>query len=236
MRGIMLGKVAWAACVVGVCPAALAGPWPATEGGIGIAGVFLTDGGQAEPAAGIEAYGERQLGPGHSVVLSGWVDERDTGDEGRGELTLTVKRSSADRFGRAAFAIEAGPALRFTPDPGCAPAGAELRGSAGIGGLGREGAVFGTVELAIRPGFGGCSAVRNEISVGYWREPGRTLWLAQAFIDHPRDDDQVLKLQLSRVGFGQPGRGWQIGTRVRLDGDQPEYSLVVGRWRMGVPQ
>jgi hypothetical protein len=222
-----------AAAAVGVCPAASAGPWPATDGAVGIVSAFLTDAGNDGPAAGVEAYGEQPLGARHGVVLSGWVDERDTGHEGRGELTLGLKRSTGARFGPAAYSLQAGPSARLTPEAGCTALGAEVRGSAGISGLGSNRGVFATADIAARPGFGGCSALRSEIAVGYWRHPGQTLWLGQAFLDHPRDEAQVWKLQVSRVGLGQDRRGWQVGARLRLDGDRPEYSLALGRWQLG---
>jgi hypothetical protein len=86
------------------------------------------------------------------------------------------------------------------------------------------------VEAAGRALEGGCEGERLDITAGY--HAGRN-WLAlgQIFFDAPQDGEESIKAELTFVRFTRRGRGFQIGVRARLDGEDAEPALVLGLWR-----
>lgn len=75
----------------------------------------------------------------------------------------------------------------------------------------------------------GCEGARFEVSAGY-RPSENWLAMGQVFSDHPGDGRDTVKAQLTLVRFGESGRGLQLGVRVRIDGGEPEPTLVLGLW------
>jgi hypothetical protein len=109
----------------------------------------------------------------------------------------------------------------------CSQGGAEVRLLSGYSFA--EGAMFVNVESASRLLVGGCVGGRVDITAGY--RPGPN-WLAmgQVFYDSPVTSDDTLKAQFTLVRFDRQGRGWQIGVRATLNGEDAAPALVLGLW------
>jgi hypothetical protein len=88
---------------------------------------------------------------------------------------------------------------------------------------------FVNVEGATHVLEGGCEGERLDLTAGY-RPRENWLAMAQLFLDAPRAGEETVRAQLTAVRFGRSGRGIQLGLRARLDGDDPEPTLVLGLW------
>lgn len=171
-------------------------------------------------------YIEAPIGTSASVVIAPWVEQSyDTVDGWRAEATIGAKRALF-RDEANVVAVQAGAVWASHPQDGCGEAGGELRALAGRG-FGRTG--FANVEVATRAFEGGCAGERLDLTIGY--RPGAN-WLAmgQVFVDASREEDPIVRAQLTMVHFRPSGRGIQVGLRGRLDGEAEELGLVVGWW------
>lgn len=205
---------------------ASAGAWIAPEGGQEI---WTNVAGQRDGLAYYEssAYIEQPIGEQTSIVLAPWVEQNyDTTDGWRGEATVSAKHVVL-RYDDTIVAIEAGALWSSHPSAGCSEGGAEARVLMGRP-VGER--AFVNVEAATRALEGGCESQRLEITAGY--RAGRD-WLAlgQVFFDAPQDGQESVRAELTLVHFGRTGRGFQLGVRARLDGDDAEPALVLGVWR-----
>jgi hypothetical protein len=161
-----------------------------------------------------------------SVVLTPWVEtSSDTWDGWRAEATLGVKRVvyRDDRY----IAAVQGSALWIShPNGECSEGGAEVRflGGRSVGATG-----FVNVEAAARALSGGCEGGRGDVTAGY-RPHQNWLTFGQVFFDAPVDGDDAVRGQISLVRFDDEGGGTQLGVRARIDGEAPEWTLVLAFW------
>lgn len=202
-----------------LAPDAQAGAWPAPPEGQAIWTAAASEGGEA--ALHLEA----PFGADTSLVISPWIELSPSGDEWRTETVVAAKRV----FGRtdtAVFAIQAGAYWQSEPPDQCGEGGFEGRWLGGVS-LGRTG--FANLEAAGRVLEGGCVRWRLDLSAGV-RPAEQWLAMAQVFYDDQDDGGSTVKGQLSITRFGRSGRGFQLGVRVRLDGEDPEPALVLGYW------
>jgi hypothetical protein len=209
-----------------IAPAqAHAGAWIAPEGGQEIwTNVF----GERDELSFYEssAYFEAPLDARNAIVVAPWVEQNyDTQDGWRGEAIVAAKRA-VTRNDTGAIAIQLGALWVSHPSEDCGEGGLEARWLAGRS-LGPS--AFVNVEVASRVLDGGCGGERLDLTAGL-RASENWLALGQVFLDAARDGDESVKAQVTLVRFGESGRGIQIGVRTRLDGDDPEPSLVFGLW------
>lgn len=202
-----------------------AGAWVAPEGGQQI---WTSAAGEREGLSFFETSGyfEAPLGADTSVVIAPWVEQGyETIDGWRAEATLGAKRALY-RDESNVLAIQAGALWASHPQEGCSEGGAELRALAGRG-FGRTG--FANVEVAARAFEGGCESERVDLTVGY-RPAENWLGMGQVFLDSQREDEAVIRAQLTMVHFRPSGTGFQLGLRGRVDGEAEEVAVVVGWW------
>lgn len=172
-------------------------------------------------------YYEHPLNRGTSLVFAPWsAYDPETIEGWRGEATLSAKRVMFRHDGTV-VALQGGALWISNPNEGCSEGGAEARILAGrpVGAR-----AFVNVEAAARVLEGGCESQRLDLTAGY--HAGRN-WLAlgQVFLDAPQDGEESVKAQLTLVRFTRNGRGFQLGVRARIDGDDAEPALVLGLWR-----
>lgn len=215
-----------AAAALSPAPAA-AGAWIAPEGGQDItsSAVGQRDEGRVYYEGAV--FIEEPLNANTSLGLTAWLEtDPSQGDGDRVEATFTVKRAiyrSEDNV----VAVQAGALWVSDPGEGCSEGGAELRV---LGGHSySDGRGFINVEGAVRALSGGCEGGRAEFTAGY-RPNERWLAMGQVFMDSPVDGDDSAKAQFSLVRFDRSGRGWQIGLRARIDGEDAEPAIVIGLW------
>ncbi len=202
-----------------------AGAWLAPEGGQQI---WSSAAGEREGLSFFETSGyiEAPLGNRTSIVIAPWVEQGyETVDGWRAEAAVGAKRTLY-RDDANVIALQAGALWASHPQEGCSEGGAELRLLAGRG-FGRTG--FANIEAATRAFEGGCESERLDLTVGY-RPSENWLAMGQLFADSQREDETVIRAQLSLVHFRPSGRGFQIGLRGRIDGEAEEVALVVGWW------
>ena len=174
-------------------------------------------------------YYEAPVGRRTAIVSSVWGewDERND-EESRGEATVGVKRVLR-RSGSQVMAMQASALWVSQPEfAECSEGGAELRVLSGY--VFANGSGFLNVESSSRFLGGGCVGGRLDISAGYRPSPN---WLAmgQVFYDSPIVADDTVKAQFSIVRFDRSGRGWQIGVRATLSGEDAAPALVLGLWQ-----
>lgn len=174
-------------------------------------------------------YYEAPLGRRTAFVSSAWGewDERNP-DDWRGEAALGVKRVLR-RSGAQITAMEVAAVWVSQPEFGeCSEGGAEARLHNGYSFA--DGAGFLNVESTSRFLVGGCVGGRLDVTAGYRPSPD---WLAlgQVFYDSPIVADETVKAQFSIIRFDRQGRGWQIGVRATLSGEDAAPALVLGLWQ-----
>jgi hypothetical protein len=205
---------------------AFAGAWIAPKGGQNIATSVV---GERDGLVYYEGSGYYEQPAGHdtSLVLGSWLEQNYETEEGwRAEATLAAKHV-VFRHDEKIVALQAGALWISQPNEGCSEGGGEFRVLVGRP-VGEH--AFVNVEAAGRALEGGCEGERLELTAGY--HAGRN-WLAlgQIFFDAPQDGEESIKAELTLVRFTRRGRGFQIGVRARLDGEDPEPALVLGLWR-----
>lgn len=171
-------------------------------------------------------YWEFNAGEHNALVISEWVEQNyDSEDGWRAEAVIGLKRAVfADDD--IVVAVQIGALWNSHPGGDCGEGGAEFRLLGGRA-FGESG--FFNVEAASRGLDGGCSGERLDLTAGY-RPAENWLAMGQVFLDAPRDGEATVKAQLTAVRFSRSGRGLQVGLRARLDGDDPEPTLVLGWW------
>lgn len=205
---------------------AFAGAWIAPKGGQEI---WTNVAGERDGLTYYESSGyvEQPIGGETSLVLAPWFEQNSETLEGwRGEATLAAKHVVL-RHDDTVVALQGGALWISNPRPECGEGGAEVRVLAGRP-VGER--AFVNVEAAARALDGGCESQRVDLTAGY--HAGRN-WLAlgQVFFDAPQDGQESIKAELTLVRFARNGRGFQVGVRARLDGDDAEPALVLGLWR-----
>ncbi|MBX3428803.1 MAG: hypothetical protein KF779_04390 [Hyphomonadaceae bacterium] len=184
------------------------------------------DGGEYYESA---LYFEEPLGRRTSVVVTPWSEWDDETEDGwRGEAFAGVKRVIREREGRVT-ALQVGAVWVSQPDwEVCSEGGVEGRVLDGYSFA--EGRAFLNVETSSRALVGGCFGGRLDVTAGY-RPSERWLATGQVFYDAPVAREETVKAQVSLVRFDAHGRGWQIGLRATLNGDDAAPALVVGLWQ-----
>ncbi len=215
--------------VAALAPApAAAGAWVAPQGQTIVTATIGAheDGGEYYEGA---IYYEEPLGERTSVVFTPWGEWNDGNEESwRGEAFVGVKRvlrQSAD----SVLAVQAGALWVSQPDwETCSEGGVEARLLSGYSFA--EGRGFLNLESSSRILVGGCFGGRLDATLGY-RPSERWLATGQVFYDSPVAREDTVKAQVSLVRFDAHGRGWQIGLRATLDGDDAAPALVIGLWQ-----
>jgi len=219
--GLSLGLLAFAAA------RAEAGAWIAPEGGQAIQTEVIAerDGGAVLES---QLYLEAPVGERVSLVGRPWLENGATvGEEGwRAEVEGGVKAALL-RTSNAAVAVQASAVWRSDPDFGCGEGAGEVRALGGVSFA--DGRGFANAETAARLHDGGCPAGRVDLTLGYRPAP-RWLGMAETFVFAPEGREAAVKAQFSLVRFSEGGAGFQLGVRVRLDGDEPEPALVLAFW------
>lgn len=170
---------------------------------------------------------EEPVNANSSLGLTAWFEtDPMQGDGDRVEATVTVKRALY-RSDQNVVAFQVGALWVSDPGEGCGEGGAELRVLGGHSYANGRG--FINVEGAVRGLSGGCEGGRAEFTAGY-RPNERWLAMGQVFTDSPVEGDDSAKAQISLVRFDRSGRGWQIGLRARIDGEDAEPAIVIGLW------
>lgn len=205
----------------------MAGAWIAPEGGQRITTSAV---GQRENGAYYyegAVYYEAPLGEDASLVFAPWVETDGTqGDGERIEATLSAKHV-VYRSENNVVALQAGALFVSDPSGGCSEGGAEMRV---LGGHSfSRGRSFLNAEGAVRALSGGCEGARIDLTAGY-RPTENWLAMGQVFADSPVEGDDSVKAQITLVWFDRDRRGWQIGIRGRIDGEETEPALVLGIW------
>lgn len=211
---------------------AAAGAWIAPTGGQTIVTTAVSENEEGYPLSEGSIYYERPVQHDTSIVFAPWIEvdpnvvSADSDDYWRSEVSLGLKHA-VYRSDDNVVALQASAIWVSDPDQTCSEGGAEFRVLAGHSMA--EGRAFMNVEAAARALSGGCEGARLDLTAGYRPSPN---WLAmgQVFLDSPVEGDDTLKAQLSLVRFTRSGRGWQIGLRTRIDGDDLEPALVIGLW------
>ncbi|MGE0743117.1 MAG: hypothetical protein AB7O98_17400 [Hyphomonadaceae bacterium] len=205
---------------------ASAGAWVVSEGGQEIWGSAV---GERDDLTFFEssAYLELPLNDDASFVATPWAEQNyDTADGWKAEATVGVKHAIF-RDDEAAMAVQAGALWISHPsDPDCGEGGAEVRWLAGRA-LGERG--FVNLEVATRALNGGCESERADLTLGY-RPSAEWLGMAQIYLDAPREDEDVVRAQISLVRFWEGGNGVQFGLRTRIDGGPAEAAFVLNLW------
>jgi hypothetical protein len=174
-------------------------------------------------------YYEAPVARRTAFVASAWSEWNERLDEGwRGEAAFGVKRVLR-QSGSQVLAMQVGAVWVSQPEFGeCSEGGGEARLLSGYSFA--EGAGFVNVESSSRILVGGCVGGRLDVSAGYRPTPD---WLAmgQVFYDSPIVADETVKAQISIVRFDRNGRGWQIGLRATLSGEDAAPAIVLGLWQ-----
>ncbi|MCC6787777.1 MAG: hypothetical protein IT547_08045 [Hyphomonadaceae bacterium] len=207
---------------------AAAGAWVAPHGQTIVTATVGAheDGGEYYEGA---VYYEEPLGRRTSVVITPWAEwDNHTEDDWRGEAFVGVKRVLRQRED-SVMALQAGALWVSQPDwETCSEGGAEVRLLNGYAFA--EGRGFLNIESSSRVLVGGCVGGRLDVTAGY-RPSERWLTMGQVFYDSPVAREDTVKAQVSVVRFDAHGRGWQIGLRATLDGEDAAPALVLGLWR-----
>lgn len=203
-----------------------AGAWIAPEGGQEIWSNVV---GEREGLTfyGSSGYYEAPVGEATSAVFAPWYENNyGSAEPWRAEAIVGAKYVLHRSDGGTVVAFQGAALWTSAPGGDCGEGGAEFRALARRG-FGRTG--FVNVEAATRALSGSCESERLDLTLGY--RPGEN-WLAmgQVFADVPRDGEEAIRAQVTRVYFRHSGRGVQIGLRTRVDGGAEEVALVIGLW------
>lgn len=179
------------------------------------------------------AFLEIPASPQSSIVLSTWL-QNGAGAGPRdwlADTSLGWKRALV-RTDDSAMAVQVSAVWSTEPGDQCSEGGAEARWMGGRN-FGEDGRTFVNLEVAGRAMVGGCESARLDLTAGY-KPNAHWLGMAQIFTHDTAwsEDgrDSTVQAQLSLVRFTSETRGFQIGVRARLDGEDAGPMLVFGFW------